>query len=249
MSSYTGTADRPDKAKAIAAVVAVHVGLAVLILSGLNVRMVGQVVEQLKTFDVREPPPPPAKPPPPAPRPQQARREAGEPAKKAEAAPIVAPTPKLPLPSPVPAAKVAGIGSGAKFGRGNFRQRHGRRRLGHRPGRRRLWRLFALHPGAAHHQDSRPRISPARRNRDSKRKRRSDHPRQSRRERVELPGRAVERRRFDRCFDVPADRELRAVQPGARPLRPAGRPGRDLFPQLVEAVSYWPALATVPALP
>ena len=79
MSSYTGTADRPDKAKAIAAVVVVHVGLAVLILSGLNVRMVGQVVEQLKTFDVREPPPPPAKPPPPAPRPQQARREAGPP--------------------------------------------------------------------------------------------------------------------------------------------------------------------------
>jgi len=116
MSSYTGTADRPDKAKAIAAVVAVHVGLAVLILSGLNVRMIGQVVEQLKTFDVREPPPPPAKPPPPAPRPQQARREAGEPAKKAEAAPIVAPTPKLPLPSPVPAAKIAGVGAAPSSG-------------------------------------------------------------------------------------------------------------------------------------
>ena len=38
MSSYTGTADRPDRAKAIAAVVAVHAGLAAIILAGLNVR-------------------------------------------------------------------------------------------------------------------------------------------------------------------------------------------------------------------
>jgi protein TonB len=120
VSSYTGTADRPDRAKAIAAVVAVHVGLAVLILSGLNVRMVGQVVEQLKTFDIREPPPPPPKPPPqrPAPRPEQARQAAGEPARKAEATPIVAPAPRLPLPSPVPAAKIAGIGAAASSGAG-----------------------------------------------------------------------------------------------------------------------------------
>ena len=32
MSSYTGTANRPDRAKAIAAVVAVHVALAAIIL-------------------------------------------------------------------------------------------------------------------------------------------------------------------------------------------------------------------------
>jgi protein TonB len=133
VSSYTGTADRPDKAKAIAAVVAVHVGLAVLILSGLNVRTVAQVVEQLKTFDIREPPPPPAKPPP-APRPQQARREAGEPAKKAEAAPIVAPTPRLPLPSPVPAAKVAGIGAAQSSGAGTSGSGTGAGGSGNGPG-------------------------------------------------------------------------------------------------------------------
>ena len=40
MSSYTGTADRPQRAKAIAAVVAVHAALAFIILSGLNVRIV-----------------------------------------------------------------------------------------------------------------------------------------------------------------------------------------------------------------
>ena len=120
MSSYTGTADRPDRAKAIAAVIAVHAALAAIILAGLNVRMVTAAVEQMKTFDVREPPPPPRKPPPqqPAPKPQQARKAAGEPAKKAEAAPIVAPTPRLPLPSPVPAAKVAGAGSAPTSGAG-----------------------------------------------------------------------------------------------------------------------------------
>ena len=99
MSSYTGTADRPDKAKAIAAVVAVHAGLAVIILTGLNVRMVSQAVERLKTFDVREPPPPPPKPPPPAPRPQQSK--APRPAsrrRKPKPRPIVAPPPQAAIP-------------------------------------------------------------------------------------------------------------------------------------------------------
>ena len=136
MSSYTGTAPRPDKAKAIAAVVAVHVGLAVMILSGLNVRMVGQVVERLKTFDIREPPPPPPKPPPqrPAPKSEQAKQPAGEPAKKAEATPIVAPTPKLPLPSPVPAAKIAGIGSAPSSGAGTAGTGTGAGGTGNGPG-------------------------------------------------------------------------------------------------------------------
>jgi protein TonB len=134
VSSYTGTADRPDRAKAIAAVVAVHVGLAVLILSGLNVRMVGQVVEQLKTFDIREPPPPPPKPPPPAPRPQQAKQPAGEPARKAEAAPIVAPPPRLPVPSPVPAAKVAGVGAAPSSGAGTSGSGTGAGGAGNGPG-------------------------------------------------------------------------------------------------------------------
>ncbi|GAA3906690.1 hypothetical protein GCM10022276_26490 [Sphingomonas limnosediminicola] len=116
MSSYRGTADRPDQARAIAAVVAVHVALAAIIVSGLNVRIVSKVVEQFTTIDVREPPPPPVQPPPPAPRQQPAKRPAGAPAKKAEAAPIVAPQPRLPLPSPIPAAKVAGIGSAPNSG-------------------------------------------------------------------------------------------------------------------------------------
>lgn len=115
MSTYRGTADRPDRAKAIAAVVLVHAGLAAIILSGLNVRMVSRAVERLKTFDIAEPPPPPPVEPP-APRPHKMEKPAGAPAKKAEPTPVVAPPPKLPLPSPIPAAKIAGTGSAATSG-------------------------------------------------------------------------------------------------------------------------------------
>src|SRR4051812_24393269 len=118
MSTYRGTADRPDKAKAIAAVIAVHAALAAIILSGLNVRMVSQAVERLQTFDIVEPPPPPPNPPPPKPKPAQARREAGAPAKKAEAPPVVAPQPRIPAPPPIPAAKIAGTGSATSSGAG-----------------------------------------------------------------------------------------------------------------------------------
>jgi periplasmic protein TonB len=116
MSNYRGTADRPDQAKAVAAVVAVHVLLAVAILAGLNVRMVSEAVDRLKTFDVREVPPPPVKPPPPARKPQPMKKPAGAPAPRAEPSPIVAPPPKLPLPSPIPAAKIAGTGSASSSG-------------------------------------------------------------------------------------------------------------------------------------
>ena len=118
MSSYTGTAERPDKAKAIAAVVAVHVALAAVILTGLNGRVVSAAVETLKTFDVRLPPPPPPPPPPPATRPNKAKKDAGAPAKKAEASPVVAPPPRIPVQSPLPAAKIAGSGSATSSGAG-----------------------------------------------------------------------------------------------------------------------------------
>ncbi|HET7606868.1 MAG TPA: energy transducer TonB [Sphingomicrobium sp.] len=119
MSSYRGTADGPDQAKAIAAVVAVHAALAFVILSGLNVEIVSRAVEQLKTFDLRAPPPPPVPPPPPPQRrrPQQ-QDEAGAPAKQAEPTPVVAPQPRIPAPSPIPAAKVAGAGSASSSGAG-----------------------------------------------------------------------------------------------------------------------------------
>jgi protein TonB len=96
--------------------VLVHVALAAIILSGLNVSMVRQLVEPLKTFNLMQPPPPPVEPPKPSPKPQAMKKPEGAAAKKAEPTPVVAPQPKLPAPSPVPAAKVAGAGSATRSG-------------------------------------------------------------------------------------------------------------------------------------
>lgn len=117
MSSYRGTADRPSRAKAIAAVIVVHAVLAFLILSGLNVKMVSSAVEQFKTFDFGQPPPPPPPIPPPARRTKAAPKDAsGAPAKKANPSPVVAPPTPLPVESPLPAARVAGTGSASSSG-------------------------------------------------------------------------------------------------------------------------------------
>jgi protein TonB len=135
VSSYQGTADRPDRAKAVAAVIAVHAVLGFIILSGLNVRMVGEAVETLKTFNLTPPPPPPPIPPPPKPRPQpKMAKAAGAPAPKAEPTPVVArPTP-LPVRSPIPAAKIAGTGSAASSGAGTSGTGTGAGGYGNGPG-------------------------------------------------------------------------------------------------------------------
>ena len=118
LSSYRGSADRPDQAKAIAAVVAIHAVLAFVILSGLDVRTVRQAVESMTTIAIEQPPPPPppVELPKPATKQQAMKRPEGAAAKKAEPTPVVAPQPKLPLPSPVPAAKVAGQGTSTQAG-------------------------------------------------------------------------------------------------------------------------------------
>jgi protein TonB len=115
MGSYAIAASRADRSKAIAAVVAVHAALAFVILTGLNVHMVGQAVDRLATFTVLEPAPPP---PPPSlpPRTRELKKQAGAPAPKTDPSPIVAPPPKLPLPSPIPAAKLAGTGTASSAG-------------------------------------------------------------------------------------------------------------------------------------
>lgn len=117
MSSYRGTADRPDQAKAIAAAVAIHAVLAFVILSGLDVHNGREAVERMSTFAISEPPPPPpTKRPKPAPKPQAMKRPEGAAAKQAQPTPVVAPQPKLPVPSPIPAAKVAGTGTSSASG-------------------------------------------------------------------------------------------------------------------------------------
>lgn len=89
------------------------------IVAGLNVNVVSQAVERLKTFNLAQPPPPPPPPPPPKPLPEpQMKKAAGAPAKTAEPSPVVAPPPKIPAPSPLPAATVAGAGSASTSGAG-----------------------------------------------------------------------------------------------------------------------------------
>ena len=119
MSSYRATADGTDQAKAIAAVVAVHAILALVILTGLNVRMVRRAVEQLTTINISEPPPPPlvhvTKP---APKPSRAKKPVGASAPKAEPTPVVAAQARKPILPPILAAKIAGTGSSASSGAG-----------------------------------------------------------------------------------------------------------------------------------
>jgi periplasmic protein TonB len=119
VSSYRGTAARPDKAKAIAAVMAVHAALAFVILSGLHVREIRHAVDQLTTISIREPPaapPPPVQLVQPTSKPQVAKDAEGAPAKNAQPTPIVAPQPRLPVSSPVAAAQVAGTGAATNSG-------------------------------------------------------------------------------------------------------------------------------------
>ena len=119
MAHYRGTAEGQDRAVALAGVLLVHAALAAAILSGLNVHSVARTIEHLRTFDISEPPPPiPPPPPPPAQRVERAKREAGAPAKKAEASPVVAPRPRVVVPAkpPIVAAPIAGTGSAPSSG-------------------------------------------------------------------------------------------------------------------------------------
>jgi protein TonB len=110
VSSYRGTADRPDKLKAAVAVIAVHALLAAVIVTGLNVETVRRAVETMTTISVVEPEPP-TLPPPQTARPNPASEEAGAPGKTAEPTPVAAPVTRLPVQSPIPTAPVAGQGS------------------------------------------------------------------------------------------------------------------------------------------
>jgi len=116
MGSYSGSIGRPGRTKAIIAVIVVHVALAFVILTGLSVHAIRRAVEQMTTINIVEPPPPPPVTPPPAKRPDKAKLEEGAAGKKAEPTPVVAPQARIPVETPVPAAKVAGTGSATNAG-------------------------------------------------------------------------------------------------------------------------------------
>lgn len=112
------SADRKDRWRAIAAVVAVHVVLGAAILSGLNVEIVTRAIDRLETFDIRIDQPPPEEPPPPALMANRPQKEEG--ATGAKASEIVAPEPEVPVPTAqqVAAAPVAGSGTSSATGTG-----------------------------------------------------------------------------------------------------------------------------------
>ena len=89
MSSYQGAAGQQDRAKAIVGVVAVHAALAFVILTGLNVKLVTEAVDHLKTFSLENIPPPLPVPTPPKlkPRPQRVKEAAGRSREKGAADP------------------------------------------------------------------------------------------------------------------------------------------------------------------
>ena len=113
-------AARQDKVKSIAAVGALHALLAYAFLAGLDAHFDPAPERPLKTFDISIPaPPPPVEDIAPdrqaAPEPEG---RAASPALKAEASPVVAPTPKVVVPSPLPVTAAPEPGRGVDTSQG-----------------------------------------------------------------------------------------------------------------------------------
>ncbi len=110
--------NRSDRWKAMAGAIALTAVLGTVILTGLNVKMVGRAVEHLQTFDITLPKPPPPEPPPKQ-QPKQEKRDQGAPAAP-KASPIVAPKPEVQLPTKqvIAAATQAGTGASSSIGQG-----------------------------------------------------------------------------------------------------------------------------------
>lgn len=108
----------PDRAKAAAAALLVHLAIGAAFLTGLVVNVSKQPTDILRTIDVTLPPPPP---PIVEEKKSAPKGDPGEAGKKAEPTPIVAPKPKIELPAkpPVAAAPVAGQGTASSAGAAN----------------------------------------------------------------------------------------------------------------------------------
>ena len=106
----------PDRAKAAAATLLIHVAIGAAFLTGLVTHVGRQPSEVMQTFNLEPPPPPP---PPVVEKEKSAPKDkAGEAGKKAEPSPIVMPKPKIELPAkpPVAAAPIAGQGAASSAG-------------------------------------------------------------------------------------------------------------------------------------
>lgn len=110
------SADQKDRWKAITAVVAVHLVLGAVIITGLNVQIVREAVDRLQSFDVTLEQQPPPEPPPP--QVQQDRAKEPEGASGARPTEVVAPERRIPTEQPIAAAPVAGTGTASTTGTG-----------------------------------------------------------------------------------------------------------------------------------
>jgi periplasmic protein TonB len=116
MSNYRADPTRPDKAKAIAGVVAVYavIASALLLLPGDLPLKLGEddPTVLIEITELPEPQPPPEE------KPGKAELEEGAAGKKADPTPIVAPQPQIVIPAepPVAAAPIAGTGSATTAG-------------------------------------------------------------------------------------------------------------------------------------
>ena len=111
------TTSKRERAVAIAAVAGIHAVIVLALMQGLQVRFGTVEQSSLAAFDLTAPTPPP--PVEPTPEPAADPREGGAaapPALEAIATPVVAPPVRLPQPSPVVAAPVAGTGTNASAG-------------------------------------------------------------------------------------------------------------------------------------
>ena len=113
---YRTDLNNRDKGGAIAGVVAIHAGLAFALLHLSGQVDVEDLQRPLSVFDISEaiPPPPPPPPPPPqqAQQPEPKKEEGGSaPNIKSEATPIVAPTPRIPIVSPVAVSETPAQGT------------------------------------------------------------------------------------------------------------------------------------------
>ena len=111
---YRADPSRPDRAKAIVAVLAVHAALGALLLARPGTLVQRMSDQPTVLIDIAPEPPPP----PPETDPGKAREEEGAAGKKAEPTPIVRPEPRIdiPAPTPVAAAPVAGTGASPNAG-------------------------------------------------------------------------------------------------------------------------------------
>ena len=105
----------PDRAKAAAAALIVHLAIGAAFLTGLVVNVSKRPSAALETFDVTLPPPPP---PVVEEETSAPKGNPGEAGKKAEPSPVVVPKPKIEVPakSPIVAAPVPGQGAAPSAG-------------------------------------------------------------------------------------------------------------------------------------